>query len=101
MGKRKKKENDIQADLIPEIKKRFPDCIVTKLDANHIQGIPDLLVLYGKHWATLECKTDAKAPHQPNQDDYVALMNSMSFSSFVYPENKEDVLNGMEQAFRD
>lgn len=96
-----KKENGFQAELIKEIEGRFPGSIVTKLDANHIQGIPDLLVLYKKHWATLECKITAKAAHQPNQDDYVEQMNAMSFSSFVYPENKEEVLNGLEQAFRD
>lgn len=95
-----KKENQFQPKLIKEIKRRFPGCIVTKLDSGHIQGIPDLLVLYRRHWATLECKTSKSAKHQPNQDDYVRQMNEMSFSAFIYPENKEDILDGMESAFR-
>ena len=93
-------ERNFQACLIRELKKRFVGCIVTKLDASHIQGIPDLLILWGKHWATLECKKSARAKHQPNQDYYVDKMNEMSFSRFIFPENKEEVLNELEQAFR-
>ena len=92
-------ERQFQSALIRELKKRFTGCIVTKLDSSHIQGIPDLLILWGKHWATLECKKHAKAKHQPNQDYYVGLMNDMSFSRFIYPENKEEVLHELEQAF--
>jgi hypothetical protein len=85
--------------LIHEIKKRFTDAIVTKLDSSHIQGLPDLLVLYKDKWATLECKRSSNARHRPNQDYYVQKMNEMSFSSFICPENEEEVLNEMEQAF--
>ena len=60
-------ERHFQSALIRELKKRFAGCIVTKLDSSHIQGIPDLLILWGKHWATLECKKNAKAKHQPIQ----------------------------------
>lgn len=93
------RENKFQSDLIKEIKSRFPDCIVMKNDSNYLQGIPDLLILHGNRWASLECKKDSKAKHQPNQDYYVERMNGMSFSSFIYPENKEEVLDAMEQAF--
>lgn len=93
------RENKFQSDLIKEIKSRFPDCIVMKNDPNYLQGIPDLLILHGNRWASLECKKDSKAKHQPNQDYYVKRMNGMSFSSFIYPENKEEVLDAMEQAF--
>lgn len=95
-----KLENKFQADLIKELKERFKGCIVTKLDSSHIQGIPDLLILFNNHWATLECKKDAKASHRPNQEYYVKLMNAMSFSAFIFPENKEEVLRGMEQSFQ-
>lgn len=92
-------ETAFKHDLIKEIKSRFPGAIVTKLDPNHIQGIPDLLVLYKNKWATLECKKSEDAPARPNQPYYVDLMNKMSFSSFIFPENKEEVLNEMEQSF--
>lgn len=93
------KESAFQKGLIDDLKKRFPGCIVLKNDPNYIQGVPDLLVLYKGHWAALECKKAKHASHQPNQDYYVERMNEMSFSRFVYPENKEDVLNGLQQSF--
>ena len=94
------KENKFQSDLIKEIKERFDGCIVTKLDSAHIQGIPDLLVLYKDKRATLECKRNCKASHRPNQEYYVNKMNEMSFSRFVYPENKEAVLDELQQSFK-
>ncbi len=93
------KESKFQHDLIDEIEARFPGSIVMKLDPTYIQGIPDLLVLYEDRWATLECKKSATAPARPNQPYYVELMNEMSFSAFIFPENKEAVLNEMEQSF--
>ena len=94
-----KLERSFQSALIRELKKRFPGCIITKLDASHIQGIPDLLILWGKHWATLECKRSKTARRQPNQEHYVRMMDAMSFSRFIFPENKEEVLHELEQAF--
>ena len=94
-----KKENDFQSKLIIELKERFSGSIVTKLDSGHIQGIPDLLILYKNKWATLECKKFANAKKQPNQDYYVGYMNEMSFSRFIYPENKEEVLDELQQSF--
>lgn len=97
MGRYTQIEGKFQANLIKEIKNMFPGSIVTKYDP--IQGFPDLLILYKDKWATLECKRDAYAKKQPNQNYYVGLMNEMSFSSFIYPENKEEVLYELQQAF--
>lgn len=94
------KENKFQSNLIKDLKKLFVGCIITKLDSSHIQGIPDLLVLYKNKWAVLECKKNASAKRQPNQEHYVGLMNAMSFARFIYPENKEEVLNELQKAFK-
>lgn len=96
---RSKLERDFQAKLIKEIRLIFDGCIVMKNDANYIQGIPDLMVLYKDKWAALECKRSLNAKHQPNQDYYVNLMNDMSFSSFVCPENKQEVLDELRRYF--
>lgn len=85
-------ENKFQAKLIKEIKDALPGCVVLKNDSSYLQGVPDLLVLHKDKWCTLECKKSANAKHQPNQDYYVNKMNEMSFSRFVYPENKDEVL---------
>ena len=73
----------------------FPGCIITHMDPNEIQGIPDLLILYKHKWAALEGKRDEDASVRPNQRYYVELMDRMSFASFIYPENKEEVLNDL------
>ena len=92
-------ENKFQANLIKEIKQMFPGCIVMKNDASYIQGIPDLLVLYRDKWASLEVKKSTKAKRQPNQQYYVGLMNEMSFSRFISPENKDEILNELHLYF--
>lgn len=94
------REGDFQSKLIKELKIMFPGCIVTKLDSSHIQGIPDLLVLWNDKWAVLECKREKNAKKRPNQDYYVGKMNEMSFAAFIYPENKEEVLRELQSAFQ-
>lgn len=92
-------ESNFQAQLIKDLKRMFVGCIVMKNDSSYIQGIPDLLVLYKDKWASLECKKNAGAKKQPNQEYYVGLMNKMSFSRFICPENKEEVLHELQQSF--
>lgn len=100
MANGSKLERDFQAKLIRELKDRFDGCMVMKLDSSYIQGIPDLLVLYRDKWAVLEVKRSRNAKHRPNQDHYVKHMDGMSFSRFIYPENKEEVLDELQQAFQ-
>lgn len=93
-------ERDFQAGLIKKIKSLFDGCIVLKNDPEYLQGIPDLLVLYKNKWAALECKKSSKASKRPNQEYYISKMDDMSFASFISPENEEEVLNDLQQAFR-
>lgn len=95
------KEREFQSNLIKELKKMFPGCLIFKNDgSNALQGIPDLLILYNDRWASLECKRTEKSKKRPNQDYYVDIMNRMSFSRFIYPENKEEVLDELGKALR-
>lgn len=98
MPRSSKLESGFQDRLIETLKTLFPGCMVFKMD--QIQGLPDLLILYGKRWASLECKRGAKAKRRPNQEYYVGKMNEMSFSRFISPENKEEVLDELQQTFK-
>ena len=60
----------------------------------------DLLILFNDKWAALECKQHAGAKKQPNQEYYVGKMDEMSFSRFICPENKEEVLHDLQQSFQ-
>ncbi len=90
-------ESGFQDRLIDILEQRFPGCLVYKIER---QGHPDLIILYGKHWAALECKRSCSAVHQPNQDYWVDIMNEMSFAAFIYPENEKEVLDELERSFK-
>ena len=97
MARSSKLESGFQDRLREDLKKLFPGCLIFKMD--QIQGIPDLLVLYKDKWATLEVKRSANAKKQPNQEYYVGMMNDMSFSRFICPENKDEVLSELRLIF--
>ena len=94
-----KLESIFQKELTDEIKKEFPGCVIIKNDSGYIQGFPDWTILYKDKWAILEAKRSKSARKQPNQEHYVDKLNGMSFSRFVYPENKEEVLRELHTAF--
>lgn len=94
-------ENKFQSKLIKELKEEFPGCMVLKNDPTYLQGVPDLLVLYKNKWCALEVKKSSNARHQPNQDFYVNKMNEMSHSAFIFPENKDEVLNELRKTFNE
>ena len=89
-------ESKFQRELIGELKTLFPGSFIFKNETK--QGFPDLTILYEDKWALLECKADRNASHQPNQDYYVDRADKMSFSRFIFPENKQEVLNELKQA---
>lgn len=95
------RESWFQKEVCVRLRSMFPGCIIRKNDATLHQGFPDLMILYGSKWATLECKRSKDAKHQPNQDYWVEKLNGMSFSRFIYPENKEEVLSELQRAFED
>lgn len=95
MKSEKELEKEFQSDLIEELEKALPGAWIFKNEWK--QGIPDLTILYKDHWALLECKAYEKAIHQPNQDYYVEQANQMSFARFIFPENKQEVLNELYQ----
>lgn len=95
-------ERNFQASLIKELDRRFPGCVVQKLDTGYQQGIPDLLILWGKSWAILEVKRKRPtrdSDWEPNQQWFIEQFDKMSFSACIYPENAEDVLDDLQQAF--
>ena len=101
MGAREDKpERDFQSTLIEELRDLFPGCIILKNDSAYLQGIPDLVIFYGARYAMLEVKAKWNSIHQPNQDYYVDLFDEWAFGAFIFPENKEEVLNELQQAFR-
>ena len=94
-----KLESGFQKDLMDEIRAKYPGCMIMKNDSGYIQGIPDWTILYKDKWAVLEAKKEKDAKRQPNQPYYVEKLDQMSFSRFVYPENKDEVLSELDKIF--
>lgn len=95
-----KLESKFQKELMDEIRSEYPGCVIMKNDSGYIQGFPDWTILYEDKWAVLECKREANAKKQPNQEYYVDKLNGMSFSRIVYPENKDEVLKDISIHFK-
>ena len=93
-------ESRFQSSPIRELKEMYPGKKKKKNDAGYIQGMPDILILYKNQWASLECKRDAGASKRPNQEYYVRRMNEMSFSRFIFPENKKEVLDDLQRSLK-
>lgn len=93
---KQKKESKFQKELKDELKEKFKDCVILKNDPTQIQGFPDLTILYKDKWAILECKRSEKESKQPNQEYYIKQLNKMGYASFIFPENKEQVLNELK-----
>ena len=96
-----KLESKFQKELIDEVKERYPGCVALKNDSSYMQGFPDWTILYKDKWAVLEVKKERGAHKQPNQEYYVNKLNEMGgFSRFVFPENKDEVLEDMDALFK-
>lgn len=93
-------ESRYQAKLIRKLERLFPGCIIMKNDPSYQQGMLDLTILWRGRWAALEVKANEQSPSQPNQDYYVRRLNEMSFAAYIFPENEEEVLNALQQAFK-
>lgn len=96
---RKTPEGRFKDELTKDLEHMFPGCLILKNDEQYRQGIPDMLILFEDSWAILEVKQSANARREPNQAYYVDLLNKMSFSAFIYPENKQEVLDELQYAF--
>lgn len=92
-------ESNFQKSLKQKIKDRYDGSMVLKNDPSNFKGIPDLLILYKDKWAALECKASPRASERPGQGYYISKMNSMSYASFINPENEEQVFKELDDYF--
>lgn len=93
-------ERDYQARLIKRIERALPGAYVRKADIQ--RGWPDLLILFGPHWALLEVKKrpPKASDFETNQEWWIEEFDKMSFSACIYPENEQDVLRELQRAFQ-
>lgn len=94
-------ESSFVRDVVrPDLERVFPGGVLIKQDPNtSFQGVQDYIFLYGPNWAALETKAAPASKRQPNQEYYVEKLNNMGYSAFVNPENWQEVLHDLQEAF--
>lgn len=95
MARSSRLESGFQDRLIESLKALFPGCMVFKMD--QIQGLPDLLILYGEKWASLECKRSATATASSAVDAMNRQISEFEWRLFVAADNaarEEESQNG-------
>lgn len=103
MPRATKLENEYKAGLHNRIRDLFPGCYILINDSGYMQGVPDTLVLWREKWAMLEVKRKKPtraSDFEPNQEWYIEEFDRMSFGACIYPENEEEVLYALQEAFR-
>lgn len=93
-------ESKFKKAFLDELRDSFPGCVVITGNSATQQGIPDTLILFNDRWAALEFKRTPSASRQPNQSYFIEKFGEMSYASFVYPENKEEVFDAIRETFR-
>lgn len=94
-------ERTYQPKVIKRLRREFPGCVILKNDSQYLQGIPDLIILFGGRWATLEVKASESSPKQPNQEYYVGKLNDIGgFAAFIYPEIEDEVFRALQSALQ-
>lgn len=93
-------ERTYQPRVIKRLREEFPGCLILKNDSSYMQGVPDLIVLYGPYWAMLEVKANKDSAFQPNQAYYVSELNHMGYAAFIFPENEDEVFRDLQRALQ-
>lgn len=66
----------------------------------YVRSQPDLVILGpNMTWAALEFKRDKDADRQPMQEWHINRLKKKGYAGFVYPENREEVLDELEELF--
>lgn len=92
-------ESKFKSDVLERIRSIFEGCEILHNDSRARPGVPDTLILWEEHWAMLEFKKSPTAKKQPNQEYYVDFFDKMSFAAFIFPENEEEVIRELKEAF--
>lgn len=99
----RQREGKFKTHFIARLRELFPGCYILKNDAEYLQGIPDLLLLWEERWAIFEVKRKpptSSRDFEPNQEWYLEDLDRMSFAACVFPENEEEVLDALQRQFK-
>lgn len=85
-------EKNIQSKFISDLRKSGYKCFKQQMNATTRAGTPDLFIFKEGFWGWIEFKQHKNSKARPGQKENVAWANENSWGSFVYEENKAEVL---------
>jgi len=95
-------ESEMKADFKDEVEDRLPHVKMFE-PKTPPRSDPDLIILGPGpgvgNWAAFDFKRSRDASHQPNQDFKIDYLDTMGWAQFVYPDNTEEILDGLERLF--
>jgi hypothetical protein len=96
-------ERDYKPGMLKRLEKRFSKFGPVRWEHNDPnapgqQGIPDTTVYIGAVWILLEVKRSEKSKKRPNQDWWITKWGEVTFTSFIFPENEEEVFDALERS---
>lgn len=92
-------ESEFKRKFKQELVARFPDLEIFEPNPTHRRSSPDMMIFDVMGWAALEFKRSEDAPYRPNQYYNISRLTEKGYATFVYPENKEEVLHDLEGLF--
>lgn len=93
-------ESQFRTNFIKKLKKISPEIFVEFADPGRVNGIPDLIIFFKNKHARIETKKSKNASKRQHQEYYINLFNSYGvYSTFLSPENEEEVLNELRRYF--
>jgi hypothetical protein len=94
-------EGTYRTNLVKRLKKEFPGIIILHGNANQLQGISDLVLLYKSRYAMLETKMASNSSKRPNQEYYINYFkNQGAYAAFVCKSNEEEIINELGRYFK-
>ena len=91
------RESTLQSKFLSELRKMGYKCFKQQMNATTRIGTPDAFIFKEGFWGWIEFKQHKNSKARPGQKENVAWAQENSWGSFVYEENKAEVLKYLKE----
>lgn len=91
------RESKIQSDFFKDLRKLGYKCYKQQMNATTRAGTPDAFIFKEGFWGWIEFKAHRNSTARPGQKENVAWAKENSWGSFVYAENKDEILKELKE----
>jgi hypothetical protein len=91
------READLQSKFLSSLRKLGYKCFKQQMNATTRAGTPDAFIFKEGFWGWIEFKQHKNSKARPGQKENVEWAKENSWGSFVYAENKDEVLKELKE----